>query len=393
MMRLRIIENTAICIALMIIYFFLYHILPESIKYLLLIILLASLEFMTLSMFASFKQICSEVMTIPDAVRIAAVILFFNTAITLVHKMVAYYNIQLLDAAIVFLILCLYFWFFFKAEDNNSACVFKCEIKTPPKTLILLAALMFLISIGYGPFINSLRKTVINTYPYAFIYIRVLYLLGLTFIYIFIERFKKHYEVFMMFLVAIIVIAHLLVCIIDNQATSLVLTLLIQFTYPILHVFLGGLLILLSYLFHDTYHNMSILTVTAFFSLVAGILLPALLVGQALLNIICTLIFSVIAMVLIIFTNNQVFSVFTDATRIIKREKSMTDNLKRLEQYDALTPREKEIVEYLITDHNNKVISEKLNISENTLKKHSKSIYTKLSIKNKNALKKSIDPD
>ena len=392
-MRLYILENAAVCIALMIIYFFLYHILPESIKYLVVIILIASLGFMTLSMFASFKVLCSEVMTVTDAVRIAAVILFFNTALTLVHKMVSYYNIHLLDAAILFIILCLYFWFFFKAEDSDSAYVFKCEIKTPRRTLLLLAALMFLLSIGYGPFINSLRKTVINTHPYAFIYLRLLYLLGLSFVYVFVERFKQYYEVFMMFLVAIIVIAHLLVCIINNQATSFVMTLIIQFTYPVLHAFLGGLLIMLSYLFHDTYHNMYILTATAFISMVAGILLPALIVGQAFLNILCTLIFSVIAMVLIIFTNNQVFAVFSKATDDIKQEKAMTDRLKNLELYSTLTPREKEILEYLITDYNNKIISEKLNISENTLKKHSKNIYTKLSIKNKNALKKSVGTD
>ena len=68
--RLYILETAAVCIALMVIYFFLYHILPQSVKYIVVIILLASLVFMTLSMFASFRLICSEVMTVTDAIRI-----------------------------------------------------------------------------------------------------------------------------------------------------------------------------------------------------------------------------------------------------------------------------------------------------------------------------------
>ena len=387
--RLYILENAAACIILMMVYYFLYHILPESIKYVVVIILLASLGFMTLSMFVSFRLICNEVITLSDGIRIAAVILFVNTVVVLIHKLIACYNIQLLDAAILFLILCAYFWYFFK-EESKSAYVSKCEIKTPQKSLILIAVLMFLLSIGYGPFVNSLRNSVINTYPYAFVYTRLLYLLALTFVYVKIDGAKGYLEVLMMLLIAIIVLAHILTCIFDNKSVALVMTIIIQFTYPVLHAILGGLLIMLSYLYCDTYHNMFILTMTAFVSLLAGILLPAILVGQALLNILCTLIFSVIAMVLIIFARRLVFDEFSKATAIIKDEKRRTDNLQKMACYETLTPREKEILEYLISDYNNKDIADKLTISENTLKKHSKNIYTKLKIKNKTELKKMV---
>ena len=388
--RLYILETAAVCIALMAIYFFLYHVLPKPIKYVVVIILLSSLVFMTLSMFASFRLICTEVMTVTDAIRIAAAILFVNTFTVLLHQMIAHYNMQLLDAAILFLILCAYFLCFFKPEDTKKVYVSKSETKTPPKTLLLVAVMMFLLSIGYGPFLNSLKNMIINTYPYAFIYLRVVYLLSLAATYFLIGRIKEHLEILAMFLLAGIVVAHLFVSIFNNTNASVILTIIIQLFYPALHAVLGGLLIMLAYSFRDTYHNSFILTTTAIISLLFGVLLPAFLVGRAFLNILCTIIFSVVAMVITVFARSLVFNELSKATDMLKDEKRRTDNLNKISFYETLTPREKEILEYLISDYTNKDISGMLAISENTLKKHSKNIYAKLKIKNKNELKKIV---
>ena len=240
---------------------------------------------------------------------------------------------------------------------------------------------------------NSLRNNVVNSYSYAFISIRIIYLFSLAIIYFFIERFKGYLEVVIMLFMSLIVISHLLISFTGSQTVVLVLTGVIQYAYPVLHSILGGLLIMLGYLFYDTYHNMFILTMTAFVSMVTGILLPTFLVGRALMNIFCTLIFSVMAMVLIMFIQRHVFKEFDRAAQFIRNERRKMDQLKKIGNYDELTPREKEVLEYLASDYKNKEISSKLAISENTLKKHSKSIYLKLDIGTKKELKELVNKD
>ncbi len=388
--RLYILENTAVCIALMLIYSFLYKILPDSVKYFVVIILLASIGFMTLTMFASFRHFSPGILTAAEGIRYAAVILFVNTAVTMLYKIIAQYNISLLEGIILFFILCLYYLYFFNTKDRKPALVSRINIPTPRKTLLFVVAFMFLLSIGYGPFLNSLRREFINTYTYAFVYVRLVYLLSLTITYVCIEKFKDYLDIIMMFFLALIVIAHLLASFIKSQTAVFVLTIIIQYAYPVLHTFLGGLLIMLGYMFYDTYHNMFILTMTAFVSMIAGIMLPALIVGQTLLNILFTLILSVVAMVLVMFMRQHVFKEFNGAAAILENEKNKLEQLEKLGNYSALTPREKEVLEYLISDYTNRYIAEKLKISENTLKKHAKSIYEKLKISSKKELKKLV---
>ena len=388
--RLYILENTAVCISLMLIYTFLYKILPDSAKYAVVIILLVSIGFMTLTMFASFRHFSPGILTTTEGIRIAAIILFVNTAVTMLYKIIALYHINLIEGVILFFILCLYFIYFFSAKDRKNTLTSKITIVTPRKTLLLIVAFMFLLSIGYGPFLNSLRNEFVSTYNFAFVYIRLVYLLSLTVTYIWIEKFKGYFDVVMMFFMALIVIANLLINFSKSQAAVIVLTLIIQYAYPVLHAFLGGLLIMLGYLFYDTYHNIFILTMTAFLSAIAGLLLPALLVGEALLNTLCTLIFSVVAMVLIMFMRQYVFKEFNKASALLENEKQQMNRLEKLGNYEALTTREKEVLEYLVSEYTNKYIAAKLAISENTLKKHSKSIYAKINVSSKKELKKLV---
>lgn len=57
-----------------------------------------------------------------------------------------------------------------------------------------------------------------------------------------------------------------------------------------------------------------------------------------------------------------------------------------LPQYELLTPREKEVSDLLLHGYTNKQIAEMLHISENTLKTHSRNIYSKLNVANKREL-------
>ena len=60
------------------------------------------------------------------------------------------------------------------------------------------------------------------------------------------------------------------------------------------------------------------------------------------------------------------------------------DSPKRLG--DALTPREREIINTLCQGHCNKMIARLLNIREGTVKVHLNNIYTKLGVANRTAL-------
>lgn len=57
-----------------------------------------------------------------------------------------------------------------------------------------------------------------------------------------------------------------------------------------------------------------------------------------------------------------------------------------LPQNELLTPREKEITELLLQGYTNKQIADMVHISENTMKTHSRNIYSKLNIANKREL-------
>jgi DNA-binding CsgD family transcriptional regulator len=55
-------------------------------------------------------------------------------------------------------------------------------------------------------------------------------------------------------------------------------------------------------------------------------------------------------------------------------------NLKQ-EKLNLLTPREKEILNLLLTNHSNRQIEEKLFIDYETIRSHRKSVYRKLEVK------------
>lgn len=64
----------------------------------------------------------------------------------------------------------------------------------------------------------------------------------------------------------------------------------------------------------------------------------------------------------------------------VKKEKKPEEEKIQLQ---CLTPREKEVVDYICTGLSNKEIAEKLFISANTVKNHVYNIYKKLNVKNK----------
>ncbi|NMM49945.1 response regulator transcription factor [Marinigracilibium pacificum] len=65
--------------------------------------------------------------------------------------------------------------------------------------------------------------------------------------------------------------------------------------------------------------------------------------------------------------------------RIIKQEEF---RLSHINQFQKLTPREKEIIELVIDGLNNKDISDQLFISRSTVEQHRKNINRKLAVRN-----------
>ena len=389
--KLPILETTAFCIALMVIYFFLYNIVPPSIKYIFIVILFISIGFMTLTMLVSFKYYSFSVITMTDAIKSMAIILFINTTVTLIYKIVSFLNILFLEGVILFIIICLYYWYFLNSKEKRNILLSIDSIKIPKKILVYIAAFLLLLSLGYGPFLSDTRNEIVQSYTFAFVYIRIAYLLSLVVTYKCIEKFKNNLEIVLMFFAANLVIINLISNYIDNPVANLIFCLIAQFSYATIHCFLGALFIMIGYLYTDTSRNVLIAILIAFFSMIVGVLIPDYTIGSTALNIFITLITTVISMVLITILKIEVLDEFKVIINNITREQNRIDKIQQIEDFDILTQRENEVLGYLVLNYTNKDTAEKLMISENTLKKHARNIYSKLNVKNKKELNALIE--
>lgn len=96
-------------------------------------------------------------------------------------------------------------------------------------------------------------------------------------------------------------------------------------------------------------------------------------------------------MIIVSVIYKKIILTIQEDLQIFENEKEKLKKATIQLDFNLLTEREKEVAELLLSNMKNRNIAKKLYISENTLKKHAKSIYHKLGVKNKRELKKLLN--
>lgn len=383
--RLPLVESLAIGIAAMTILHFLRDMLPEVVQYIVLSIVIIGLLYMSLMVFVSLKHAHDRMLDIQSGTQASSIILFVNTSTVLLYLMLSRIERVSLDSIIVLIIICAYIWYAYHHRKESKVRIVVSK-KAPVKAIILVCLIMFFISIAYGPFVNGLKNQMTELYLRGYIYIRVAYLIGLVLAYHLMKHFKNHVEVILMGTLAMIVLAMVVKDYFVLDEVVLISTIIIQVAYGCLHSIIGGLFVMIGYLYGKTYKFLLGVLGIAGVSLMMGLLMSNLLWNNTVYMTLTALLFNVLAMISTMFVRKDILEYLTQELDEISYLMNRSKGLEDLPEFETLTTREKEVVKYLMTDLKLKQVAGVLEISENTLKKHSRSIYHKLDVKNKKEL-------
>lgn len=325
------------------------------------------------------------------AIKKVSFLLFVNMGIVFIYKLITNFDIGILDGIVYGIILSMDLYFVRKnIKKDNCFCERRTE-EVSKKTLLIIVGILMLFAFAYGPFLVTMRKNIVQDIPLSPLFFQCIYMFALVFIYLWVDQVKNHLEIVIMVFTASIVIIQVLGTYVQNLWGDFFFGLAIQFLYGILHSILGGLVVMVAYLYKDTIKNIIFLFLLTGFSFCCGLFIPEYMMGNTPFNILLTLISLVIVMTLIMFLQNYVLYVFRDTLMNYEQRSQKTKRIQQLQGYEQLTEREKEVSALLVDTYTNKEIALRLKISENTLKKHAKSIYDKLNVKNKRMLKEALE--
>ena len=265
------------------------------------------------------------------------------------------------------------------------------HVELPRHTICWMCTAFYLLNVGGGVVFEVIDPLISRSFGFLEIFSILPYIIACVLIILLLRDKKPKIEYFLIVSTGIIIIGLILFQFIDQKSILLVTNTLIKSGYAVMDVFMWGLVGLLSYVYSQPYKIVLYTMSANILGVLTGVIISKVLTQvqisdesiPTLISLICALIGTLIIPVIY---KTTVTNLYKDMA-LLEQEGLKQEKLHKIKQYEALTTREKEVAKLLVLDMTNRRIAADLYISENTLKKHAKNIYTKLQVGNKRELK------
>lgn len=274
-------------------------------------------------------------------------------------------------------------------EDEITRTIY--EIALPKHTIPLLSVAFFLFSIGGGVVFEVVTPMLESFFHYAVLFDLLPYIFAGVITFFLLIKTDPNINLFLTIAAGFIILGLIIFQFLGTKWGLFTSEMLIVSGYSILDIFMWGLVGMISYVYYEpskvVYYTMSFNVLGVVFGSVISILLTLNTGEEGITASLISLLCAVIGMIIIPIIYKEAVLEAEKELFVLKKEASKKKDLIESSEYDLLSNREKEVVELLISNFKNKEIAEQLFISENTLKKHARSIYSKLNVQNKKELK------
>ena len=330
-----------------------------------------------------------------DAFRAMALIILLANAIVYVvevlvqNGLVVWAVIVNMLAVILSLILAL------RVADHEEIERPDYDIALPKRSLLILCGAFFLLNIGGGVVFAvvepaAIEQSVIATHLYMLPYIlAVLAMLTIN------QRVLKSIDILLTVAAGLIAIGLLLFQFSHIQA--LLTNMFIQIGYAMLDIMLWGLVGKMCFVYGKSYKIASLTMASNITAVFLGMAGARVLVDQIADPVLAITLIATVCIITAImampFIHRVMIRDLEKGMGNIRTKQEKIKNLKKIKNIELLSAREYEIVQKMLTINTNRDIAKTLYISENTLKTHAKSIYSKLGVKNKKALQDLLKND
>lgn len=329
--------------------------------------------------------ICEKMQVMALVIITANIIYYFFNIMTPVLNITV-----LLSLAVFVLILC--FWLTKNISEADE--VYMCEPRHPlfPRTLMLIVCLFFfVINVNGGLMFHSI-------YPYFKIqshfsryYNMIPYILTLTLFYFWGKKIPKTMPIYIA--TSLLGLAHLSFAIWGTSYQGFYVTeSLAQSGWALLDVFLWGLLGEIASVYGHPLKICALGLLTNLSAVFTGGLIgnQLLYYGEKsyLFTGILASAITFASFFIVPWMHRSIEQYLKHEVSELEHKNSLSPNsvIESLPHINSLTSRESEIIELIFNGYSNKEITEKLVISENTLKIHVRHIYSKIGVSNKTEL-------
>lgn len=263
----------------------------------------------------------------------------------------------------------------------------------PQKLILVICIFLFLIKINHGLSFHAIQPSFDNLFKGYFTYYGMLpYIITLIIMYFYGSKMSGILPVFLG--TSLLGLAYLSFSLMKGNWYNYFFTeTLLQSGRALLDLFIWTLLGIAASIYGRPLKICSYGFLANLSAVFVGGLLGVQLLGNLDNYYLISAIFSIgiiFISILIVFWLNEFFERDLMGKIINKASTNNTTDNKliyiSLPQKELLTPREGEVGELLIQGYSNKEIAKKLSISENTLKTHTRNIYSKLNVSNKREL-------
>jgi len=267
----------------------------------------------------------------------------------------------------------------------------KYKIEMPKHTIPLMSIAFFLFSIGGGVVFEMVYPMMQKYFELAILFGLFPYIFAGFIVFFVLLRSKPNINVFLTIAAGFIILGLIVFQFSFNKWGVFSSEILIESGYAILDVFMWGFVGIIAYVYNKpstvVFFTMSFNVIGVVTGSVISVFLELnqndIGITASLISLVC----AVVGMIIIPIIYKETVLETEKGIEILIIEEQQQKNLQKFKSYNLLSSREKEVVEYLISNIKNKMIAEQLFISENTLKKHAKNIYAKLKVQNKKELR------
>lgn len=265
------------------------------------------------------------------------------------------------------------------------------EISIPKHTIPLMSIAFFLFSIGGGVVFEIVTPMLESHFRYAVLFGLLPYIFAGLITFFLLLKSEPNTNVFLTIAAGFIILGLILFQFLGAKWGLFGAEMLIVSGYSILDIFMWGLVGMISYVYYEpskvVYYTMSFNVLGVVTGSVVSVLLALNQDGEGMTASLISLLCAVIGMIIIPIIYKEAVLETEKGLSKLKKEASIQKDVRQSVEYELLSSREKEVIELLISNLKNREIAEELFISENTLKKHARSIYSKLGVQNKKELK------
>lgn len=318
----------------------------------------------------------------------AVIVLIANTVVSVVNLLI-YLSYDMLAIA-VWLSSCLVAFLLAFGMRRVEAPISRPKFVIPIKkeSVLLMMSVFYLFSIGGGVVFDVITPAMTQVAEFTSVISLIPYIIGAGVVYLLLRKSSPSVDYFLMVSIACIIIGLIIFQYIHIDSLVLLANTFTQVGYGVMDVFMWGLVGMIAYVYDKPYTVVYYTMSANVLGVITGALISEVLSNQqpttvSLVSLIC----AVIGMLIVPFIYKKTVADIEMGAKTLELEQIKLDHIAIQLDYELLTEREREVIALLLTDLTNKRISEQLFISENTLKKHAKSIYKKLDVKNKRALR------